>query len=361
MRRLCGGCKSKTSMYMARKIVKLFSNCREVRKDDTRVTELLGVPMILVMDTHSATCSITPLVCNFGRFGPTIGVTNVIFGRISSPSRFTCLHRTYISTKIRYLKCLPVARKLGVPSQRLNLALATGHSVGALVRRTTRLIKGCISLSGLLDVYRHGFPYQCALPCDSRAKIRDFAPSTGGVGVTVTQSPTFGFVCERGVSHLSTLKDVACFDPMCNDSLPSTSLICLPKKCPRLFTHRLRQHGGLVRTLEACTRRKKGVLTRYKNVVFLAHSLATHRKKATCTVAKVLPLSYAVINTELRLKCHHVRCGKVRLHKRRFRCSGIITPSTVPSMTGRFATEKVRIDAPLCECGGIVTKCARLC
>lgn len=153
-----------------RKQTNLFSKFQGARKDDTRVTQLVGVPIMVIIDTHGTNCSATTVLCNFGRFGARLGVTKIVFGRIASTTRCNFLHRAYTRTKIRYLNCLPCLRRTNLPPHRRTLALPTEGDLSRLLGRITRRLTRRMSVSGLLGLSAHVFPYACSLPCVSRAR-----------------------------------------------------------------------------------------------------------------------------------------------------------------------------------------------
>lgn len=158
-------------------------------------------------------------------------------------------------------------------------------------------------------------------------------------------------------------KSVAHFDPMCNDRLPRTSVICLPKDCPRLFTHRLRHQGHLVRRLHRCVRGKKGLLTRKKKVTLLKRALATHPKNATCRVTKVLPCSIVIGSGHPYDKCHRVRCHSLYLGKCRCHCFSVVPArGTISLRAPIYGLGNKRMSKSFFfHCGGYVTAAMRRC
>lgn len=119
---LCTHCSTSTSITIIRKVVKVCSKCSHSQNSSTRITQLLNVPIILIISTGSTTCSVTPLLSKFVGFHPSVHVTKIVFGHINSPRRCQVLRRIYRSLGIAYLNCLPGQGRLRRRSHRLKLS-----------------------------------------------------------------------------------------------------------------------------------------------------------------------------------------------------------------------------------------------
>ncbi|MCU1675771.1 MAG: cobyrinic acid a,c-diamide synthase, partial [Frankiales bacterium] len=178
--------------------------------------ELLGAPVILVVDASSMSRSIAALVHGFATFEPGMRLAGVIVNRVASHRHEQLIRESLEETGVPLVGLLRRDTSLATPSRHLGLvpagerAAAAASTVGALAAAVAQ----GVDLQAVLAIARS------AAPLTVEAWTPD-VPDGRGLTVAVAGGPAFTFRYGANVGMLfASGAEVVEFDPLTDESLP---------------------------------------------------------------------------------------------------------------------------------------------
>jgi len=194
------------------------------------VAQILGAPVILVVDARGMSRSIHALVQGYRAFDPRISVAAIIVNRVGSPR-----HRAMIEqgSSEPFVGWIPRKENLTVPSRHLGLAMA--HE-GASMEQFGKIVAEHCDLPAILRI-ANGAPY---LPC------RAYAPAQNKrclACVGIAWDPAFCFYYQDNLDLLRYAgAELIFFSPIA-DRLPDVDGVYLGGGYPELHLEKLAASG----------------------------------------------------------------------------------------------------------------------
>lgn len=184
------------------------------------IARTLGLPIVLVVDAHSAAYSMAPLLDGYIHFRGGVSVAGVIFNRVGSERHATMLRQVCGDIGVECFGCLPRIADGAIESRYLGL----DFSKRTETRETIRLIDENIDWRKLLSSTAETPPFYATESVRPRQKRR----------IVVAQSEeAFAFVYQHAIDKLREEGQVTFFDPASNEPIPAdTELLYLPGGYP---------------------------------------------------------------------------------------------------------------------------------
>lgn len=217
-----------------------------------QVAQILGAPVVMVIDGRGQSQSIAAVLHGFSTLAPGIRVAGVILNRVGSPRHEQVLRDACDAVGVPVLGALPRAGELAVPSRHLGLVTAVEHGdrARAAVDAMTDLVARHVDLAAIRALARSSITAAAWSPQDA---IGDAVP--GRPVVAIADGPAFSF---RYAEHDELLRaagaDVATFDPRCETLPPDTAAVILPGGFPEEHAGELAANDAVhaeIRTLSA--------------------------------------------------------------------------------------------------------------
>lgn len=205
------------------------------------VAELLGAPVVLVVDTRGHSSSIAALLHGFRTWRPGVRLAGVILNQVGSDRHEAVLRDACAEVGLDVLGVLHRDAAVEVPSRHLGLVTAAEHGQAAVraVDAMADLVAGGVDLSAIVGLARPGTDFPLWAP--------DITPVPGRPVVAVAggQAFTFGYA-----EHAELLRaagaEVAVLDPLRDEALPEgTAGIVLPGGFPEQYAAELSANAAL--------------------------------------------------------------------------------------------------------------------
>ncbi|MFC4665442.1 cobyrinate a,c-diamide synthase [Falsiporphyromonas endometrii] len=107
----------------------LFDGYSRDKGSSAEISQLLGLPVILVVDAKAAAYSIAPLLWGFTRYRKNVRIRGVIFNRVGSESHFRILQDLCDEIKLECFGYIPNDKALDQPSRYLGLDFSHQESL----------------------------------------------------------------------------------------------------------------------------------------------------------------------------------------------------------------------------------------
>ncbi|HVP25517.1 MAG TPA: cobyrinate a,c-diamide synthase [Methanomicrobiales archaeon] len=202
------------------------------------VAELLGAPVILVVEPRGMSGSVHAVIQGYSSHRPGTSPAGLIFNRVGSPR-----HRALIEAGLsgKALGWIPARDDLALSSRHLGLVM--GSEAGPHPAQG-RIFEDCCDLDAILDLAR------AAPPVMELPPIPPARPDRARIGVA--RDAAFCFTYQENLDRLARAGvDLAFFSPLA-DPLPDVDGLYLPGGYPELHAEVLSASPCLRRIREAC-------------------------------------------------------------------------------------------------------------
>ncbi len=213
------------------------------RGSTAQVAELLGAPVVLVVDARGQSQSIAALVQGFSGFHRGVRIGAVILNRVGSARHEQVLRQACEAVGVSVLGAIPRDDELAVPSRHLGLVTAVEHGEAALaaVAAMTALIARHVDLAAVIGL------------AGSRVTAEGWSPDAV-IGEPVAGRPVVAVAAGRAFSfgyaeHRELLAaagaEVAEFDPLTEPLPPDSTGLILPGGFPEQHLETLSANAEL--------------------------------------------------------------------------------------------------------------------
>ena len=213
------------------------------RGSTAQVAELLGAPVVLVVDARGQSQSIAALLQGFSGFHRGVRIGAVILNRVGSARHEQVLRQACEAVGVPVLGAIPRDDELAVPSRHLGLVTAVEHGEAALaaVAAMTALIARHVDLAAVLGL------------AGSRVTAGSWSPDAV-IGEPVAGRPVVAVAAGRAFSfgyaeHRELLAaagaEVAEFDPLTEPLPPDSTGLILPGGFPEQHLETLSANAEL--------------------------------------------------------------------------------------------------------------------
>jgi cobyrinic acid a,c-diamide synthase len=184
------------------------------------VAQLLGAPVVLVIDAARAGRSVAATAAGFAAFDPRINVAGVILNRVASDRHERLLRGALSAAGIPVYGAVRRTGDLVTPSRHLGLVPAAERqtaAVGAIARMGALIAASC-DLDALLALARRA-PALPGVPWDPAAALASTPAARATVAVASGAAFTFAYTEQMELLEAAGLR-AAPFDPLRDEDLP---------------------------------------------------------------------------------------------------------------------------------------------
>ena len=207
------------------------------------VAQLLGAPVLLVVDARGQSQSIAAVLQGFSTATPDVHIGGVILNRVGSPRHERVLRQACESVGVSVLGAVPRHDDLAVPSRHLGLVTAVEHGdqAQAAVAAMAALIARHVDVAAVATLARSSVSAAEWSPAQAAGE-----PISGRPVVAVAAGKAFSFgYAERDELLLAAGADVVRFDPLCDPLPERTAALVLPGGFPEQYGAELAANTAL--------------------------------------------------------------------------------------------------------------------
>lgn len=223
------------------------------RGSTAQVAQILGAPVLLVVDARGQSQSIAAVLQGFSTFLPGLRIGGVILNRVGSSRHEQVLRQACEAVGMPVLGALPRHDVLAVPSRHLGLVTAAEHGEAAqsAVAAMTALVTRHVDLSTVAALAGSRVTAPSWSPQDAVGE-----PVSGKPVIAIAAGPAFTFAyAERDELLRAAGARLVAFDPL-TDTLPAGSAaVVLPGGFPEQYSECLAANTAVraqIRELAAC-------------------------------------------------------------------------------------------------------------
>lgn len=217
-------------------VMGLFDGSRGMQGSSAELAQLLGLPIVLLVNAASSAYSVGALLYGYKHWQPNVHIVGCVFNRVASENHYTFLKEAAEAAGVQSLGYIPRSESLEVPSRHLGLSLEELGHLNEFPDRVADLLERYVDVERLLSLVQSPRPL---------ASLVDVQKS-GSKRIAVARDDAFNFIYPENIKTLQRLGEVVYFSPLEDTALPPADLVYLPGGYPEFYLQKL-SHNSLMR------------------------------------------------------------------------------------------------------------------
>ena len=213
------------------------------RGSTAHVAELVGAPVVLVVDARGQSQSIAALLQGFSGFHRGVRIDGVILNRVGSSRHERVLRQACETVGVPVLGAIPRHAELAVPARHLGLVTAVEHGAAArdAVAAMTALIARNVDLAAVIGM---AAARVAADPWSPDVAVEEPVEGRPVVAVAAGKAFSFGYAEHRELLSAAGAEVVE-FDPLADPLPPESAGLILPGGFPEQYLETLSANDAL--------------------------------------------------------------------------------------------------------------------
>ena len=324
----------------------LFDGYKRMLGSSAELSQVLSIPVILVVNARSISYSVAPILFGFKNFNPSVHVAGVIFNQVSSSVHYSYLREACHDVGLQCLGYIPYDEKLRLPSGHTALTQPIKAELEEIIEKVAYYISQYVDVEKLLKLCTRIFPCPYTLPYTSDIEAGNEPLLAGSrIKIAVARDSAFNFIYKENLDHLYRDGNVQFFSPLYANELPKVDLIYLPGGYPELFARQLHRRKNFLQQLRNYVENGGKVWAEGGGMVLLAKSLTTREGGTAYEMSGVLPIECSMIDTKLQSGYRCARIGNTMLDGYEFRYFNVESTSCLHKIKV-FSVKGVEMETP---------------
>lgn len=217
-------------------VMGLYDGADGIRGSSAEIAELLGIPVVLVINAHSMAHSIAPILKGYLTYRPVTQISGVIFNNVGSPRHEQMLRRAAEEVGMPVIGAIPRMKELYAPSRHLGLDISETEKISQLAEKVAEIINN----EQLIINNEQLTINSSKLSTINSKKSQIYIARDAAFNFLYRQ--TIDYLCERGRVHF--------FSPLANETVPQDAdLVFLPGGYPEFFLPQLSESHATMESL----------------------------------------------------------------------------------------------------------------
>ncbi|MBI4989887.1 MAG: cobyrinate a,c-diamide synthase [Rhodocyclales bacterium] len=247
------------------------------------LAELLGLPVVLVLDARGMTRGIAPLILGYQAFDRNIRIAGVILNRLGGTR-----HEAKLRAVIEHYTDVPV---LGAVLENPELAIVERHlglmpaneaaAAEARIAAIAKTVSGQVDIERLLQVTATDKPLRPAIAAAAAAEQPTLRVPQGlPLVVGIARDPAFGFYYADDLDALRQAgAELVFFSPIADKALPEVDALFLGGGFPECFMRELEANRGMRESVRSAIEAGLPAYAECGGLMYLARSLTWRGEK----------------------------------------------------------------------------------
>ena len=296
-------------------VMGLFDGADRMQGSAAAVAELLGIPVILVVNAKAMAYSVAPLLFGFKNFYPGIQLVGAIFNFVNTASHYHFLREACEDVGVAALGYLPNNPAFAIPSRHLGLSIDTDIQYEAIVEALADTLPATVDVDQLLDVTSTAAPVSVSGP------VLPAAVKQKGRRIAVARDAAFTFTYHQNLLALSSFGEVTYFSPLMDSQLPAgTDFLYLPGGYPELFAETLSANESMRASVAAYCAAGGVTYAECGGLMYLGHAIVTAEGESFA-MAGVLPGTTSMASAKLTLGYRALKWNSLQIKGHEFHYS----------------------------------------
>ncbi|KQS31539.1 cobyrinate a,c-diamide synthase [Dyadobacter sp. Leaf189] len=301
-------------------VMGLFDGAQKMDGSSAAIAELLGIPVVLVVDARSMAYSAAALLYGFKNFYPQISIAGVIFNFVGTESHYRFLQDACADAGVEALGYLSKNSALAIPSRHLGLHISAETDYEQIIESAAHLVEQTVNLDRLLELTRVNIN-----PGESSPVVSVKEPGSR-LKVTIARDEAFTFTYHQNIEALAGLGHITWFSPIHDHVLPETDFLYIPGGYPELHAAELSENESMRASIKAYCDGGGLAFAECGGLMYLGEQL-TNAQGDTFEMAGALPCSTSMLHSKMVLGYRTGNWDGVQFNGHEFHYSGFTNNS----------------------------------
>lgn len=304
------------------------------------IAELLGLPVILIVNAASSAYSLGAVIKGIVTFDSSIDVKGVIYNNVASNRHLSLLKRAAEDAGVEYIGHIRRLPDLETPSRYLGLALDDRRGIESYVAHAAEAVRDGIDIERLLELTL--FNTESASDFD-RYEIPHNV--LRGKRIAVACDEAFNFVYPENLKALKKLSgengELIEFSPLQDTELPDVDFVYYPGGYPELHAERLSENESMRQSVRNFVNRGGLVFGECGGLLYLSQSIGRY------DMCGIFPFEVKMDKPKLNLGYRTVKLEDLIVKGHEFHYSRLVNPDAAPSIASQSNVMGERVDTRL--------------
>jgi cobyrinic acid a,c-diamide synthase len=331
---------AETEVCVTEGVMGLFDGYDGMRGSSAEITELLHIPVVLILNARSMAYSAAPILYGYKHFHPSIHIAGVVFNQVAGESHYSYLQQACKDAGIESLGYLPKRSDIEIPSRHLGLTLEENFRFDAFTERIATLIEEFVDVDRLLQLSQNRVqPLENAREAKSKENNQN---NSSTIRIAVAKDEAFNFTYYENIRRLETLGKVTYFSPLQDTALPAeTNFVYLPGGYPEFFLSTLSSNTSMLQSIETYVRAGGKLLAECGGMMYLCRTI-TGMDGIKYPMAGVLEQDATMDGMKLHLGYRNLTYKDIPLRGHEFHYSRLT--NALPSVATQYNAKGVATD-----------------
>lgn len=316
-------------------VMGLFDGYSGMKGSSAEISELLNLPVVLLVNAASTAYSVAATIFGFRNFRPEVKIAGVVFNRVSSESHFNFLKEACRDAGV---ECFGYIRKnnyLQTPSRHLGLTLTAERKMEDFINAAADAVERNVDISRLLEATRYGNgEFESCINSDENPKSAKIA--------AIAFDEAFNFIYSENLEVLiKSGYEIVKFSPIHDERLPEADFVYLPGGYPELFAKELSDNVSMSDSVKEYVESGGKLWGECGGLIYLCRDIDG------TPLCDVFPLHCTMENSRLRLGYRRVEMDGEVFKGHEFHYSRIINPDDLPSVGKQWNVRGEEVDTPV--------------
>ena len=310
-------------------VMGLFDGYDKMKGSSAEIADLLGIPVVLVLNAKSTAYSVAPVLYGFMHFHPELRVVGAIFNFVASEAHYVYLRDACEDVGIEALGYIPKDERIVIPSRHLGLSIDESVCFDEFADTVAEVIAKTVNVDRLLQLCTADFPEH-----EVREKSRQ-----GNKRIAVARDEAFNFMYRENLEALRREGEVVFFSPLRDTVLPEADLIYLPGGYPELFLPGLSGNESMRQALRTYCEAGGRLLAECGGMMYLCEHI-TGTDGVAYPMVGILGQEATMEQMKLRLGYREVVFGNRTIRGHEFHYSSVNPRAVIATNEGKVYNAK---------------------
>ena len=228
-------------------VMGLYDGADGIKGSSAEVAEILGIPVILVINARSMAHSIAPILKGYLTYRPATRIAGVIFNNVGSSRHEKILRQAAAEVGMPVIGAIPRMKELYAPSRHLGLDISETEKISQLAEKVAEIINNeQLTINKEQLIINNCQPSTLNFNTDSKLSTLNYKLSE----IYIARDAAFNFLYRQTIDYLRSQGEVHFFSPLANETVPQdASLVLLPGGYPEFFLPQLSKSHATMESL----------------------------------------------------------------------------------------------------------------
>lgn len=305
----------------------LFDGYRRMQGSSAEMSQLVSVPVVLVVNARSAAYSVAPMLYGYKLFRPQVKIVGVVFTHVSSPTHYSYLKDACNDAGLNSLGYIPYDESLKLPQRHTALTQSVRSEIEEVAEKAASYVEQNIDIERILKMCTRIFPCEYTLPytSDVEETCFQYEGKYKSLKIAVARDSAFNLIYKENIDRLSAIGNITYFSPLYSNNLPEADILYLPGGFPEMFARQLHRRKPLMKQLKDYAEKGGKIIAEGGGMVLLSRSLTVREGGSAYEMSGVLPFGCTMIDSHLHTGYRIIESSEISLRGHEFRFLSIDT------------------------------------